>query len=71
MESWLRRSLLEFPDVVWKLRRVWKQSYSGNGNRDGDEADGVSFMSLGETDTRATLPTSPNTLLGETYAESL
>ena len=48
-----------------------KQLYSGNGNRDGEDTEGAGFMALGETDTRATLPTSPKTLAGETYAESL
>lgn len=71
MESWLSTSLPEISEGAGKSRTVGKHSYSGIGNRDGEEADGVRFMSLGDTDTRATLPASPKTLLGETYAESL
>lgn len=48
-----------------------KQLYSGNGNRDGEDTEGVGFIALGETDTRATLLPSPKTLAGDTYAESL
>lgn len=71
MESWLNTPLLEVSEIAGKSRAVGKQVYSGDGNRDGEEADGVRFMSLGETDTKATLPISPKTLPGETYAETL
>lgn len=71
LDLWLGKPLLEASEVAVKSRTAGKQLYSGDGYRDGDEADGDRFMSLGETDSRATLPISPKTLPGETYAESL
>lgn len=71
VESWLSIPLLEASEVAVKSRTVGKRLYSGDGYRDGEEAEGVRFMSLGDTDSRATLPISPKTLPGETYAESL
>lgn len=71
MEWWLSTPLLEASEAVGKSRAIGKQLYSGNGNRDDDEADGDRFISLGETETRAPFPISPKTLVGETYAESL
>lgn len=70
-EWWLNTPLLEASEAVGKSRAVGKQLYSGNGNRDDDEADGERFISLGEPETRAPFPISPKTLVGETYAESL
>lgn len=63
--------LLDVSEAAAKSRTVGKQLYSGDGYRDGEEVDGVMIRSSGETDTRATLPISPKTLPGETYAESL
>ena len=71
MGSWLRVPLLEVPETVGKSRTLGKQLYSGDGNRDDEEADGDRFISLGETDTKAPFPMSLKTLPGETYAESL
>ena len=71
LEPWLSKPLLETSEVAVKSRTAGKQLYSGDGYRDGEEANGVRFMSLGEPDSRATLPISPKTLPGETYAESL
>lgn len=71
MESWLSTPLLEVSEAAGKSRMVGKKLYSGDGNRHGEGADGVRFMSLGETDARATVLISPKTLPGETYAESL
>ena len=69
--SWLSMPLLDVSEAGAKSRTVGKQLNPGDGYRDGEEADGVMFRSSGETDTRATLPISPKTLPGETYAESL
>ncbi len=71
IDSWLRTPLLEVSDAAGNSRAMGKQLYSGDGNRGGEEVDGDRFISLGETDTRATFPISPKTLPGETYAESL
>ena len=71
MDWWLSTPLLEASVAVGKSRAIGKQVYSGDGNRDDDEADGDRFISLGETETRAPFPISPKTLVGETYAESL
>ena len=39
MESWLSTPLLEVSEAVGKSRTMGKQLYSGDGNRDGEEAD--------------------------------
>lgn len=42
--------LLDVSEAAGKSRTVGKQLYSGNGNREGEEVDGVRFISLAETD---------------------
>ena len=69
-ESWPSPPLVAISEVAGNSRTVGKQ-YSGDGYRDGEEADGVKFTSLAEIDTRSTFPISPKTLPGETYAELL
>ena len=52
--------LTDDPDAAGKSLAVGKQGYSEDGNKVGDDADTDvgRFMSLGETETRATFPIS-------------
>ena len=71
MDSWLSTLLFELSVGGGKSRTSGKQLYSGDGNKDEEEADGDRFISLGEPETWEALLISPKTLPGETYAESL